>query len=154
MFVLLVLFRSLFRTLVLQSANEESPDKSEQQCDDYDEADDGHHHDDGKGHGNHVDDVDCDMITEADGGDDNVDSLEFMILVYTSSSCLVGRANPRDCCILIAENRYTFHALAWWTGRILDTVAKASPKLSQSAAYSNQIALLGGGSPPGVSPGG
>ena len=62
--------------------------------DDDDEDDDGHHHDDGKGHGNHVDDADCDMITEADGGDDNVDSLEFMILVYTSSSCLVGRANP------------------------------------------------------------
>ena len=128
MFVLLVLFRSLFRTLVLQSANEESPagqqhDKSEQQCDDDDEDDDGHHHDDGKGHGNHVDDADCDMITEADGGDDNVDSLELMVLVYTSSSCLVGRANLRDCCILIAGNRYTSRALAWRTSRIFDTVA-------------------------------
>ena len=46
--------------------------------DDDDDEDDGghhHHHHHGKGHGN-LDNADCDMITETDGGDDNDDSLE------------------------------------------------------------------------------
>jgi hypothetical protein len=44
--------------------------------DDYDDDHHHHHYHDVKGHGDHVDDADCDMMTETDGGDDNDDSLQ------------------------------------------------------------------------------
>jgi hypothetical protein len=74
--------------------------------------------DDDGGHEDKVDGAGCDMTTET-YDDDNIDDTFENEMVFTSASGLVAKPNPRDCCILTAENLYTSRALAWWTSRIL-----------------------------------
>jgi hypothetical protein len=79
----------------------------------------------------------------------------FLLARRTESSRLLHVANPKSLhfscissCGRPASLIYTSRALAWWAGRILDTVAKSTPKSASSTAKNNQLAPIGGEVPP------